>query len=116
MDSTLLTAAVDAGAAGIVLEGTGAGNVPASLLATISDLTEWKIPVVVASRCRTGDRDLADLGMGAGLAAGVGAIGARGLPAPKARLALMVALGAGSAAGARQWFTDLSWQCDATGR
>jgi L-asparaginase len=107
MDGTLLTAAVDAGAAGIVLEGTGAGNVPASLLATISDLTEWKIPVVVASRCRTGDLDLPDLGLGATLAAGVGAIGSRGLSAPKARLALMVALGSGSAAGARAWFSEL---------
>jgi L-asparaginase len=107
MDGTLLTAAVDAGAAGIVLEGTGAGNVPAGLLATISDLTEWKIPVVVASRCRTGGRDLADLGLGATMAAAVGAIGARGLPAPKARIALMVALGTGSAAGARRWFGEL---------
>lgn len=103
MDGTLLTAAVDAGAAGIVLEGTGAGNVPASLLATISDLTEWKIPVVVASRSRTGDT----LGLGAGLAAAVGAVGARGLSAAKARIALMVALGTGSADGARQWFADL---------
>jgi L-asparaginase len=111
MDGTLLTAAVDAGAAGIVLEGTGAGNVPASLLATISDLTEWKIPVVVASRARTGDADLPDLGLGAGLGAGlaarVGAIGARGLSAPKARIALMVALGTGSATGVRQWFAEL---------
>jgi L-asparaginase len=107
MDGALLTAAVDAGAAGIVLEGTGAGNVPAGLLATISDLTEWRIPVVVASRCRTGDRDLPDLGLGAGIAAAAGAFGARGLPAPKARLALMVALGAGDADGARRWFDEL---------
>lgn len=102
MDGTLLAAAVDAGAAGIVLEGTGAGNVPASLLATISDLTEWKIPVVIASRARTG----ATPGLGAGLAARVGAIDARGLSASKARIALTVALGTGSADGARQWFAE----------
>jgi L-asparaginase len=113
MDGTLLMAAVDAGASGIVLEGTGAGNVPASLLATISDLTEWKIPVVVASRSRTGDGDLPELssgvglGLGASIAATAGAIGARGLSAPKARLALMVALGTGSAGGARHWFSEL---------
>jgi len=107
MDGTLLMAAVDAGAAGIVLEGTGAGNVPASLLATISDLTDWKIPVVVASRSRTGEGDLADLGLGASIAAAAGAVSARGLSAPKARLALMVALGTGSAGGARQWFSEL---------
>lgn len=107
MPSSLLTAAVDAGAAGVVLEGTGLGNVPASLLATISDLTEWGIPVVVASRCRTTDTALPDLTYGTGLAAGVGAIGARGLSAAKARLALMVALGTGSTAGVRRWFGHL---------
>jgi L-asparaginase len=101
MEPTLLTAAVDAGAAGIVLEGTGPGNVPTSLLAAISDLTDWGIPVVIASRSRTGGAD------GNGLAAGVGAFGARGLAAPKARLALMVALGAGGADGARHWFGQL---------
>jgi len=117
MDGTLLMAAVDAGAAGVVLEGTGAGNVPASLLATISDLTEWKIPVVVASRSRTGEGDLpepsfraglaAGVGLGATIAAAAGAVSAGGLSAPKARLALMVALGTGSAGGVRQWFSEL---------
>lgn len=107
MDATLLTAAVDAGAAALVLEGTGPGNVPASLLAVISDLTDWGIPVVAASRCRTPDVPLSDLPAGNGLAAGVGAVSARGLSAGKARVALMVALGAGSADGARRWFNRL---------
>lgn len=107
MDSVLLTAAVDAGAAGLVVEGTGPGNVPVGLLAAISDLTEWQIPVVIASRSRTRDVALADLPVGSGLAAAVGAIGARGLAANKARVALMVALGAGNAAGAREWFSRL---------
>lgn len=49
----LLTTAADAGARGIVLEGTGAGNVPVELLTTIDELTTWDIPVVVASRART---------------------------------------------------------------
>ncbi|MFI9528294.1 asparaginase [Micromonospora rosaria] len=103
----VLTAAVDAGAAGLVLEGTGPGNVPVDLLTTIGDLTEWGIPVVVASRCRTRPVALADLPPPDGLAASVGAVGARGLPAGKARVALMVALGAGGAAAARDWFARL---------
>jgi L-asparaginase len=111
IDGALITAAVDAGAAGVVLEGTGAGNVPASLFATISDLVEWNIPVVVATRCHTGRLGLPDLGPRAGLAAGLvaklGVIGARGLAADKARVALMVALGAGGVAGVRAWFDRL---------
>jgi L-asparaginase len=107
MPSTLLTAAVDAGAAGIVLEGTGGGNVPVGLFATISDLTEWGIPVVVASRAAHGDGALPDLDTGMGLAAKVGAIGSRGLAATKARVALMVALGTGNADAARAWFSRL---------
>src|SRR6185369_5718589 len=45
IEAAALTAPVDAGARGVVLEGTGMYNVPASLLAAISDLTEWDIPV-----------------------------------------------------------------------
>ncbi|WP_432824922.1 asparaginase [Dactylosporangium sp. CA-092794] len=108
IDPILLTTAADAGARGIVLEGTGLYNVPASLLAAISDLTEWDIPVVIASRSRVPDAELALLPAGNGLAAGVGAIGSRGLPAGKARAALMVALStSGGVAAARKWFASL---------
>ncbi|MEQ4301485.1 asparaginase [Plantactinospora sp. B6F1] len=111
MESGLLTTVVDAGARGVVLEGTGPGNVPASLFAAIAELTDWDVPVVVASRCRTRTVDLADLPPPAGLAARVGVIGARGLPAGKARVALMVALGGdgdgGGVAAARDWFDRL---------
>ena len=108
IDPVLLTAAVDSGARGIVLEGTGMFNVPAALLATVSDLTEWDIPVVIASRCRNRDIDLAQLPLGNGLAGGVGAIGARGLAPGKARSALMVALGShGGVDAARDWFQRL---------
>ncbi|MGI5215814.1 asparaginase [Plantactinospora sp. CA-290183] len=109
MDPVLLTSIVDAGARGVVLEGTGLGNVPAYLFATISDLIEWDVPVVVASRCRTRRADLTELPLGVGLAAKLGAIGARDLAPAKARIALMVALGGADAAGgalaaARDWF------------
>ncbi len=104
MESSVLTAVVDGGAAGVVIEGTGDGNVPTSLLAAISDLTEWGIPVVIASRCRSGVTAFSDGSDWHRLPAGVGAIDARGLSARKARLALMVALGSGNLAGVRRWF------------
>ncbi|GAA2850540.1 asparaginase [Streptosporangium fragile] len=107
MDSVLLTAVVDAGAQGIVLEGTGLGNVPVSLFSTIAELTEWGIPVVVASRCRTPATPLEDMRLGTGLAATVGAIGARGLAPAKARCALMVALATGGVDAVRAWFARL---------
>ncbi|WP_310740485.1 asparaginase [Microbispora sp. H10885] len=107
MDPVLLTAVVDAGARGVVLEGTGAGNVPVGLFTTISELAEWDIPVVVASRCRTRAVPLEALPPGYGLAAKVGAIGARGLAPVKARYALMAALGGGGRQAVRDWFARL---------
>jgi L-asparaginase len=109
IDPVLLTAAVDAGARGVVLEGTGTYNVPACLLAAVSDLVEWDIPVVVSSRCRVRDVDLAELAPPNGMAGKLGAIGSRGLPSGKARGALMVALGADPAEprvdAVRTWFS-----------
>ncbi|MEH1017641.1 asparaginase [Micromonospora sp. CPCC 206060] len=107
MPAALLTCVVDAGARGVVLEGTGAGNVPVELFATIDELTSWDIPVVVASRCHTTDTPLADLPGASGLAATVGAISAHGLSPVKARIALMVALGGGGVTAARDWFDRL---------
>jgi len=99
MPESLLRTAVDLGARGVVLEGTGSGNVPVELFTTIAELSDWDIPVVIASRAHwTGDP---------GLAAAVGAIGARGLPPDQARVALMVALGSGGVTEARRWFTQL---------
>ncbi len=99
MPDALLRTAVDLGARGIVLEGTGSGNVPVELFTTIAELSEWDIPVVIASRANhSGDP---------GLAAAVGAIGSGGLPPDQARVALMVALAAGGATEARHWFAHL---------
>lgn len=105
IESTQLTAVVDAGARGIVLEGTGASNVPVSLFGTIGELTSWDIPVVVASRCRTREASLTEIGDGADLVAKMGAIGARGLAPVKARAALMVALGSGGVEAVGDWFS-----------
>lgn len=103
----VLTAAADAGARGIVLEGTGAGNVPVELFTTIGELTEWGIPVVLTSRARTHASALDDPHDGTGLATKVGAISARGLRPGHARVALMVALGAGGMDAVRAWFAAL---------
>ncbi|MBO2454382.1 asparaginase [Actinomadura barringtoniae] len=108
IDPALLTTLVDAGARGIVLEGTGQGNIPVTLFTTISDLTAWDIPVVIASRSQTTTTPLDDLPYEIGLAAKVGAIGARGLPPTKARIALMAALGnGGGLTAAHSWFATL---------
>ncbi|MEU8004564.1 asparaginase domain-containing protein [Catellatospora sp. NPDC049111] len=107
MDPDVLGGLADRGVQGLVLEGTGQGNIPASLLAAISDLLDDDIPVVVASRShhRPGPgeppRDM-------GMAVRLGAIPAYGMRAEKARVALMAALGAApGVAAARTWFTHL---------
>jgi L-asparaginase len=107
MDAALLSVVVDGGSRGVVLEGTGQGNVPVTLFSTIQELTSWDIPVVVASRARTSASSLEDLTAPDGLAAAVGAIGARGLPAAKARYALMAALSTGGVSRCREWFGRL---------
>jgi L-asparaginase len=83
MDAVLLSVVVDGGSRGVVLEGTGQGNVPVTLFSTIQELTSWDIPVVVASRARTSASSLEDLTAPERLAAAVGAIGARGLRRPR---------------------------------
>ncbi|MFC7546299.1 asparaginase domain-containing protein [Plantactinospora sp. GCM10030261] len=95
MAAVVLGALADAGVRGIVLAGTGVGNVPVSLLTTIGDLVSWDIPVVVASDCRTGPVDVDALSPEQGMAFRVGAIPANGLAPAQARAALMVALGGG---------------------
>ncbi|HEV7651220.1 MAG TPA: asparaginase domain-containing protein [Actinophytocola sp.] len=99
MPAQLLTMVTDLGAQGVVLEGTGAGNVPVELFGTIAELSSMDIPVVVASRSPTTD---------VGMAERLGAIAAAGLSAQKARMALMVALGKGGGVeAALRFFTSL---------
>jgi hypothetical protein len=90
LDPALLTTVVDLGSRGVVLEGAGPGNVPVDLLATIGELRDWGIPTVITSRARHATARLEDLEPPDGLAAGVGAIGSRGLPAHKATRATPV--------------------------
>ncbi|MGW0248640.1 asparaginase [Nocardia goodfellowii] len=107
MTAEMLTTTVDAGARGIVLEGTGFGNVPVELFTAISELTSWDIPVVVASRARTRPAAVGKPFDGTAMATTVGAISSRGLPPAHARIALMAALAGGGVVAVRQWFEQL---------
>ncbi|TCP56161.1 L-asparaginase [Tamaricihabitans halophyticus] len=104
MPPAQLSTLADTGTRGIVLEGTGAGNVPVELFGTIADLSEKDIPVVIATRARTGGTP-PDPDCGAGLASKLGAIIVPDLPPEQARCALQVALGLGGVAEVRDWFT-----------
>jgi len=82
MPAVVLTAAVDAGARGVVLEGTGNLHVPGAIATEADRLAASGIPIVVASRAVTPP----------GQWPAGGTINANGLSAPKARIALGVAL------------------------
>jgi L-asparaginase len=100
-DDRFIRCAIDSGARGLVVEAFGAGNVTPGLRAGIAAAIGAGIPVLVASRCveggvsdrygfEGGGRDLVTLG----------AVLAGTLSAAKARVLLMVALGAGGDVGA----------------
>jgi L-asparaginase len=54
IDSTLIHAAIDAGAKGLVIEAMGRGNVPPACLEGIKRAIDNHIPVVLTSRCPRG--------------------------------------------------------------
>jgi L-asparaginase len=82
------------GARGLVLDGTGAGNVPGVAMAGIAAISENGLPVVVATRVATGGTVPIYGGPGGGLTLRKhGVVGAGALTAAKARLLLMSALG-----------------------
>ncbi|XXX81640.1 asparaginase [Sorangium sp. So ce134] len=106
MDDLLLRALLDARARGVVIEGSGAGNVCGSWEGAIAALVQAGVPVVLSSRC-PGGRVTPTYGAPGGgrRLRDLGAIAAGALSGPKARLALMFALGAGlDAAGLRAYF------------
>lgn len=109
MDDALLRWLVDEQEVhGIVVEGTGAGNVPGALVAGIDHAIARGVPVVIASRCWTGRPEPIYGGPGGGVTlAEHGVIRSNGLNGPKARLALMVALGCcDSPDELARWFAD----------
>jgi len=96
IDDTFLHHLLDRKAAGIVIEALGGGRVPPWWLPTIRHAIEQGTAVVIASRCPSGrvydgygyegsHKDLIE----------AGALFAEGLSGQKARIMLMVALGAG---------------------
>lgn len=110
MDDRLLRWLVDdQGVHGLVVEGTGAGNVPGAVVPGIDHAVSTGVPVVLASRCWTGRTVPIYGGPGGGVTLDEhGVIRAGDLNGPKARLALMVALGRSRDHDAlRDWFRDV---------
>ena len=96
MDDRLFIAALKAGAAGIVVEAMGQGNVPPGVINGISRAREMNIPVVITTRCQSGPVRPYYAYEGAGRELErLGCIFAPYLTGPKARIKLMVALAAG---------------------
>ncbi len=91
----LLDAAVERGADGVVVEGTGLGNVTEGLGEAVREAVHEGIPVVVTSRCLEGRTAPVYGGVGGGeRLREYGAVFAGNLPAQKARLRLTLALSA----------------------
>ena len=98
-DGRFVRASAAAGAAAIVLEGTGRGNANDGVVEAVREATAQGLVVAVCSRCaegrvapvygRGGGRDLAE----------AGALFAGDLAGPKVRVLLQLALGAGLDAG-----------------
>jgi L-asparaginase len=106
MEEGLIEAVLDAtGAAGLVLEGTGLGNVPGSAERGIAAAIARDLPVVVATRVPTGGTGAVYGGPGGGVTLlDMGVLGAGTLSAAKARLLLMLLLAAGE--DVRAWFGE----------
>lgn len=94
LEESLIEAVIEViNPAGIVLEGTGLGNLPGTAQRGIVVARERGIPVVVATRVPSGGTAAVYGGPGGGVTLrDIGALAARGLSAAKARLLLMVVL------------------------
>ena len=95
-DARFIDHAIDDGARGLVIEGLGRGNVTVAALPAIQRAIDAGIPVVIGTRCARG-RVLDTYGYEGGgkQLKKMGAILGGMLPAHKARIKLMLALGAG---------------------
>lgn len=108
-DADLVDWYLSRGVDGLVVEGSGAGNVNRGLADGLLVALERGVPVVVASRCRRGEATPTYGGDG-GFATlhAAGAVSSRGLSAGKARLALQLALGNADGAAAVELFERLA--------
>ena len=95
-DGRFINFALDDGARGLVIEGLGRGNVPVAALPAIERAVGMGLPVVITSRCPRGRvlDTYAYEGAGRQLKR-MGTILGSMTPSHKARIKLMVALGAG---------------------
>lgn len=108
VDDALLRASLARGARGLVLEATGCGNVPPSILPGLRAALAARVPVVMVSRCAEG-RVFPAYGYAGGgqMLHELGVILGGDLPGPKARIKLMAALGAVSEPEeVRRYFDD----------
>jgi L-asparaginase len=94
-DGTLLRAAIDSGAAGIVVQAMGAGNAPPDVVEAVAGAVAAGVPVVVCTRVGAGPVVPLYAGGGAALAAG-GAVFADDLSPWQARLLLALVLASGA--------------------
>jgi L-asparaginase len=96
VDGRFVECSLDRGAQGLVVQGLGRGNIPPAMLPAIEKATARGLPVVITSRCPRGRvlDTYAYEGAGKQLTE-LGAILGGLLPSHKARLKLMVMLGAG---------------------
>jgi L-asparaginase len=93
-DGTMIAASVARGARGLVVEGTGAGNVPPTVVPALRAALVAGLAVVTVSRCPEGRVYPAYGYEGGGrMLRDMGVILGGDLPGPKARIKLMVALG-----------------------
>jgi L-asparaginase len=97
VDDALLRASLARGARGLVIEATGSGNVPPAILPGLRAALAAGLPVVVVSRCGSG-RVSPSYGYDGGgqMLRELGVLFGEDLPGQKARIKLMVALGATS--------------------
>ena len=117
MDDSQIRLFQERGALGLVVEGFGAGNLPATLLPVLDELVRDNVPVVLTTRCPEGGvwPVYGYPGGGADLKKR-GLILGRKLPAPKARLLLTVLLGMGRGSGTRsgtKWRASADCRMDA---
>jgi len=94
VDDALVRASLARGARGLVIAATGCGNVPPAVLPALRAALATRVPVVLVSRCADGRLAPAYGYDGGGrMLKEMGVIFGQELPAPKARIKLMVALG-----------------------
>ncbi len=93
VDRDRVDRAVDGGCDGIVLQATGLGNAPEAVADAVADAISAGVPVVIASRCPGGGVAAVYGGGGGHTLEGHGAVLGDDLPAHKARIKLLVALG-----------------------